>query len=158
MTPLLQTNPALQATPALQTTPALAPARGAELDATARLGSDGRIRPYTIERRDRASGSTHRWSVELGLGFAPAAVARHWLANCHGFHVDTGTGAPLGVVDDVRLDEQAEPAALEVARRAFGRSRLVAVGSVVAIVPLERRLVVAPEGDHEPPAARRIAA
>jgi sporulation protein YlmC with PRC-barrel domain len=63
---------------------------------------------------------------------------------CHGFLVDTESGAEVGVVDDVELASEAgEMVALVVARGWFGREvARIDVSDVQAIVASERRLIV----------------
>jgi sporulation protein YlmC with PRC-barrel domain len=96
-----------------------------------------------------ARGSTGRvWQLELGLQFDPCELGEYWIGRCHGFLVDTTAGDPVGVVDDVRVNEETGAvAALDVSSPSglFRRRRfLLAVESVRAILPLEKRLLVEP--------------
>lgn len=72
---------------------------------------------------------------------AASPVTRYWLSRCVGFSV---TGGGRGCVEAVVSEDEAlEPEALLV-RKAHGRVRRVPTQSVVAVVPVERTLVLAP--------------
>jgi hypothetical protein len=63
------------------------------------------------------------------------------LLQSHGFLVDAIPDEPVGVVDDVLVDENGRPRALVVSSGWFGRRRLVVPAEDVAeICPRDRRL------------------
>jgi uncharacterized protein YrrD len=68
----------------------------------------------------------------------------YWLANCHGFLVDSELGRDIGVVEDVVLEPSSGRAfTLVVASGWFGRRlRTIPVVDVQRIIPSEERLVV----------------
>jgi hypothetical protein len=63
------------------------------------------------------------------------------LLQSHGFLVDAIPDEPVGVVEDVLVDEDGHPRALVVSSGWFGRRRLIVpVSDVVEIYPGDRRL------------------
>ena len=74
-----------------------------------------------------------------GLPVDPEAL----LLQCHGFLVDAIPDDPVGVVEDVLVDEQGHPTALVVSAGWFGRRRLtVPVADIDEICSGDRRLRV----------------
>jgi sporulation protein YlmC with PRC-barrel domain len=111
-----------------------------------------RLGAETISWAGGESGNGDRgWLIELdvdlrGMNLDP----EYWLCNCHGFLVDSESGAEIGVVDDVELEPRSGRAvALVLASGWFGRSvRRISVADVQTIVPSQERLVVS---DSEAP-------
>ena len=101
------------------------------------------VRRRSTRTEDGPAGRV--WHVELGLEFDPSALGEYWIANCHGFLVDTPAGVHVGVVDDVLVPVSSQhAAALEISVPAglFRTHRFVLpVETVRAILPLEKRLL-----------------
>ena len=115
-----------------------------------RVSIDGRLDRLVLVRsvviEDGAEhrwGRGGRWEVALDFDFDPTQAAEHWLANSHGFLVDTTSGDPLGVVDDLRRHTRHGRAVLlevNVGRRG-ARGLLLDAANVHALMPAERRMV-----------------
>lgn len=104
-------------------------------------GAGQLVRETRAQRGDRE----RRWLPEVKLDLRDGALdPEYWLANCHGFLVDSESGRDMGVVEDVELEHSSGRAlALVVASGWFGRRRqTVPVEHVQTIFPRERRLVV----------------
>lgn len=83
------------------------------------------------------------WEVVLDVDVVDEQPG-YWLAHAHDFLVDDDTGAPVGVVEDVELDERGRACRLTVATGRLGRRcELVPCEDVVEIVPEQRLLVIA---------------
>jgi hypothetical protein len=79
-------------------------------------------------------------------------VARHWLAQCEGFHVD---GAISGTVEKV-VGSVAEQSAESLVVRSAWRRDNIPVGSVAAVVPAARLIVVDEPNRDVAPRWRRL--
>jgi hypothetical protein len=99
-----------------------------------------------------------RWQPTIPVQ-GPLCPPAWWLAQTHGFLVDDQADQPVGVVEEVHVDDTKRPCAL-VAVQGWGRRWLViSIDAVTQIAPAERRLTVArpptPDprwrsGDHRP--------
>jgi hypothetical protein len=108
-----------------------------------RVPFPGGAQAHVRLRRERAPGLTAKgWRAVITLFCATPLDPDDILAQAHGFLVDDESG-PIGVVDEVRLEEADREAAIIVACGWFGR-RCVTLRSrdVDEIFPAERRLVV----------------
>jgi hypothetical protein len=115
-----------------------------------RISAEGRLDRLILVRGNASGGGQVRdgdsrrgWELVLELDFDPTALGEYWLQHCEYFVVATPSGEAIGVVDDVCIDPSTgELASIELAAGWFGRRRFtLAVESVRAILPLERRLL-----------------
>jgi sporulation protein YlmC with PRC-barrel domain len=94
-----------------------------------------------VERLLRPWLSTASNDSEVGL---VAVDTETLLSDAEGFLVDGPDGEPIGVVDEIELDEaRATVSGLVVAAGWFGRRHFrVAVDAIEAVFPDERRIIV----------------